>query len=87
MSRPASLARAGMSGKRAAAIWLVLAAVCAAVIFVAALTLGSVHVTPWRALAALVHARGERIDVSSEIVRRCVCRAHSRASLVADCSH
>ncbi|MEA3118976.1 MAG: iron complex transport system permease protein [Paraburkholderia sp.] len=68
MNRPASLARAGMSGKRAAAIWLLLV-LCASIIFVAALTLGSVHVTPWRALAALVHARGVSVDVSSEIVR------------------
>ena len=68
MNRPASLARQGMSGKRAAVIWLVLA-LCALAIFVAALTLGSVDVSPWRALAALVHVQAGNADVSGEIVR------------------
>jgi iron complex transport system permease protein len=68
MSRFASSARPGMSGKRAAAIWLVLA-LCASAIFVAALTLGSIEVTPWRALAALAHAPGAGEDIGGEIVR------------------
>ena len=58
----------GMNGRRAAAIWLVLV-LCASAIFVAALTLGSVDVTPWRALAALAHAPAPSADVGGEIVR------------------
>jgi iron complex transport system permease protein len=68
VSRSASLAHPAMSGKRAVAIWLALA-LGATAIFVAALTLGSVEMTPWRALAALVHARGAGLDSNAEIVR------------------
>ncbi|MEJ8796102.1 iron ABC transporter permease [Trinickia caryophylli] len=55
-----------MSARRAALIWLVLAA-AAFTVFAAALALGSVRVSPAQALAALVHAGPA--DASAEIVR------------------
>ncbi|WP_436021380.1 FecCD family ABC transporter permease [Trinickia sp. LjRoot230] len=68
MNRLASVARAPMNGKRAALIWLVLGS-CAFAVFVAALTLGSVEISPTRALLALVHARAGSTDPLDEIVR------------------
>lgn len=68
MNRPAAVARAGMSARRALLIWLGLALVALAV-FIAALALGSVAIPPARALAALVHAGSAQADVSAEIVR------------------
>lgn len=68
MSRPASLARSGMNAKRAVFIWLVLGAGACAV-FVAALTLGSVTISPLRALAALAHAGTAGAETADEIVR------------------
>ena len=65
-----------MNARRAALVWLALAAAALAV-FVAALALGSVTVSPWRALLALVHASstshganaGQTSDLAGEIVR------------------
>jgi len=68
MSRFAALARPAMNAKRAALIWLALA-VAACAIFIAALTLGSVTITPLRALAALAHAGTAGTDTVDEIVR------------------
>lgn len=68
MNRLASVAHAPMNGKRAALIWLVLGG-CACAVFVAALTLGSVEISPTRALLALVHARPGSADPLDEIVR------------------
>ena len=53
MSRPAQAC--AMNAKRAVIIWLALGAL-ACIVFVAALTLGSVHVSPLRALAAPLFA-------------------------------
>jgi iron complex transport system permease protein len=57
----------GMNASRAAAIWTALA-VAAAAVFVASLALGSVAVTPWRALAALAHANAAPPDLADSIV-------------------
>jgi iron complex transport system permease protein len=58
----------GMTAKRAAAIWLALG-VAALAVFVAALVLGSVPISPQRALAALLHRPAADGDVAGEIVR------------------
>src|ERR1700739_1991894 len=68
MSRAARRSPHGMTAKRAAAIWLVLGALALAV-FVAALGLGSVAVSPQRALSALLHLPGNDGDMAGEIVR------------------
>jgi iron complex transport system permease protein len=68
MNRLAPAPIPSMTAKRAAAIWLALGVVALAV-FVAALTLGSVAVSPARALAALLHASDAQADVAGEIVR------------------
>ena len=57
-----------MNAKRAAFIWLTLGAL-ACIVFVAALALGSVTVSPLRALAALAHAGAPGADTIDEIVR------------------
>ncbi|RKP44841.1 iron ABC transporter permease [Trinickia fusca] len=57
-----------MSARRAALIWLLLAAGALAV-FVAALALGSVTVSPGRVLGALVHVGAGQDDVGGAIVR------------------
>jgi iron complex transport system permease protein len=57
-----------MNAQRAIAIWLALAAL-AGIVFVAALTLGSVSVPPLRALGALAHPGTAGADTIDEIVR------------------
>ncbi|MGF6600091.1 iron complex transport system permease protein [Paraburkholderia sp. GAS448] len=72
MSRLALRTVAGMTAKRAAAIWLVLG-VLAFLVFVASLMLGSVPVSPVRVLAALLPWHGSSelasTDLAGEIVR------------------
>jgi iron complex transport system permease protein len=57
-----------MNARRAAIVWLLLAS-CGLVVFVAALMLGSVNVSPSRALSALLHAPAPGADLPVEIVR------------------
>lgn len=63
-----------MSARRAASVWIALASV-GLVVFAAALALGSVTISPWQALLALVHgpshagSAGQPGDVAGEIVR------------------
>ncbi|MGN6648566.1 FecCD family ABC transporter permease [Trinickia sp.] len=73
---PASPARAPMNARRAAFIWIALA-LAALIVFTSALMLGSVTISPARALLALWHlpdhaataAAGRTNDVAGEIVR------------------
>ncbi len=74
MNASPSRARAPMNARRAAFIWIALA-LAAFVVFMSALMLGSVPVSPARALLALLHlpghatAAGQTNDVAGEIVR------------------
>ena len=76
MNMPASPARAPMNARRAAFIWIALA-LAALIVFTSALMLGSVTISPARALLALWHlpdhaataAAGRTNDVAGEIVR------------------
>jgi iron complex transport system permease protein len=56
-----------MNASRAALIWSALGAAALAV-FVASLALGSIAVSPWRVIGALLHARPVVSDVVDEIV-------------------
>jgi iron complex transport system permease protein len=64
----ASRASPVMTARRALAVWLVLALVAAA-IFVAALALGSVALSPSRVLAALFHGHADSDALADAIVR------------------
>lgn len=74
MNVSASHARAPMNARRAAFIWIALA-LAALIVFMSALMLGSVTVSPARAFLALMHlpghagAAGQPSDVAGEIVR------------------
>jgi iron complex transport system permease protein len=74
MNVSASHMRAPMNARRAVFIWLVLAA-AALIVFMSALMLGSVTISPARALLALLHGpehaamAGQANDVAGEIVR------------------
>ncbi len=74
MNLPVSHARAPMNARRACSVWVVLA-LTGLVVFVAALALGSVTISPWQVLLALVHASshvadgGPAGDLAGEIVR------------------
>lgn len=74
MNLPVSHARAPMNARRACSVWIVLA-LTGLVVFIAALALGSVTISPWQVLLALAHASshvadgGPAGDLAGEIVR------------------
>ncbi|MDG0025881.1 iron ABC transporter permease [Trinickia sp. Y13] len=74
MNLPVSHARASMSARRACSVWVALA-LTGLVVFVASLALGSVTISPWQVLLALVHASSHVVDggpagdLAGEIVR------------------
>lgn len=74
MKLPASHAHVRMNARRAAFVWIVLA-LAALIVFVAALMLGSVSISPARAVLALAHLPGHAgadsrsSDMAGEIVR------------------